>query len=1180
MKTCLSITDLLEHHILILDGGMGTMAQNYGLGTGECPESLVLTRPETVARIHNEYLEAGADIITADTFNATRLSLQKYSLGGRVHEIAFKAACIARRAADEFTLRTPDRPRFAAGSIGPGSQSCSIAVDLSDLSVREVSFDTMVDSYREEITGLMDGGVDLLLYETCFDTLNCKAFGYAVRTVFSTLGRSIPVIISATLTDSGRLLGGQTLEAFVASVSHIRPLAFSLNCSFGAEALLPYVERLSYIVPGLYVCAYPNAGLPNLSGGYDESPEEFACHVEEYMRKGYVNIVGGCCGTTPDHIRLLAQKAVNYGPRVLSGSKKILTLSGLEPLEVIPEVNFVNVGERTNVAGSARFARMVREGRWSDAVSVARSQVEAGAQIIDVCMDDPMIDAPAAMSRFLRLMGAEPDIARVPVMIDSSRWDVLLSGLKVVQGKSIVNSISLRDGESRFRARAGEVLGFGAAAVVMLFDENGQADTFERKIQVASRAYELLVGDGFPAEDIIFDPNILAVGTGMAGHDRYALDFIDATAWIKKHLPGAKVSGGVSNLSFAFRGNNPLREAMHSAFLYHAIRAGMDMGIVNPQGLPIYDEIPSDLLEKVEDVILCRREDASKVLSEHAVQMVSSADRTSLPADTGTKPDVEQRLADAMLRGVTDSLQEDLKECLRSRDANDIIENVLMPAMEQVGCLFSSGKMFLPQVIKTARVMKESVDYLTPFMKRRKTADMGTVVTATVKGDVHDIGKNIAAVVMNCGGYHIEDMGVMVEAEDIARRAVETDAVCITLSGLITPSLEEMVNVCRTLERKGMSVPVIISGATASALHTAVRIAPVYSGPVIYSANANQNCGILSSLCGERREEYISQVRASQEKLRCLWRKKTEKNTLVPYEEALASRSMKRVSPLRCRRDVRMYRMSVSELLPLIDWNFYYSSWGLAPGNGSGHESVCRCPECDEAGRSKEAIRENLYRDALRYLDGFASSGVPEVIGIGGVLPAASDGENITVTSPSGEHMVFPMLRSQKRNGGYRSLCDFINGSDGSEDSIGCFIVSAGIGLKELTAASQSRYEAMSYKFLADRLAEAAAVKMQQILAPEGLRVAIGYSSCPDHSLKRELFGLLSVEERTPLSLTDHYMIDPAESVCGFIFPRGEYFDVGMVDDVQLDSYARRRNMSVEEIVKLLPDNTFSDERS
>lgn len=1174
------LNKILKTRIMILDGGFGTMAQKYGLGTGECPESLLLTRPETVADIHREYLEAGADIVTTDTFNATSLSLQKFSLGDRAYEIAFKAAVVARECADDYTVITPDRPRFVAGSIGPTAHSCSIATDLSDLSVREISFDVLAESYKEEITGLIEGGVDLLLYETCFDTLNCKAFGYAARMAFASTGKHLPVIVSATLTDSGRLLCGQTLEAFVASVSHISPLAFSLNCSFGAAALLPHVERIASIVPDTFICAYPNAGLPNLSGGYDESPYEFACHMEEYMKKGCVNIVGGCCGTTPEHIGHLARKSVGYAPRKLKEVRHHLSLSGLEHLDVVPDVNFVNVGERTNVAGSARFARMVREGNWPEAVSVARRQVDSGAQIIDVCMDDPMIDAPASMSRFLKLMGAEPDIARVPVMIDSSRWDVIQAGLKVVQGKSVVNSISLRDGERQFLSRAREIHSFGAAAVVMLFDEKGQADTYERKIKVASRAYALLTGDGFPAEDIIFDPNILAVGTGIAGHDRYALDFINAAAWIKNNLPGAKVSGGVSNLSFAFRGHNPLREAMHSAFLYHAVRAGMDMGIVNPQGLPIYDDIPAELLEKVEDLLLCRRDDASKILSDYAVQMVEAGSEVPAEVSPDEKHTVEQRLGYAMLKGVTDTLFEDLEECLHNMEAGEIIDRVLMPAMDRVGHLFSEGKMFLPQVIKTARVMKESVDFLTPHMKRRTSASMGTVVTATVKGDVHDIGKNIAGVVMSCGGYHIEDMGVMAEAEDIARRAVEKNAVCITLSGLITPSLEEMVTVCKTLEGKHLSIPVIISGATASALHTAVRIAPVYSGPVIYSANANENCGILVSLCGEHRNEYISQVRDSQEKLRSMWREKMEKNTLASYREAFASRSRTSAPPLWHCRDVGVFRMAIPDLVPLIDWNFFYSAWGVTSVAGSGHESGCRCIECDAEKGSREAVRAELYKDALMYLDKISSSGVLEVVGIGGIMPAASDGEDITVTAPSGGQVVFPMLRNQKRGGGYRSLCDLIQESDGAGDCIGCFTVSAGIGLKRLMETAGSRYEAMMYKFLADRMAEAAAVKIQRILAPDGLRVAIGYSSCPDHSLKRELFDLLDVENHLPLSLTENHMIEPAESVCGFIFPQGDYFDVGIVDHEQLVSYARRRNMPVDAVIKLLPDNISTDERS
>ena len=841
--------EVLESRILLLDGGFGTMVQQYGFTEedyrGErfrdwnvllkgCNDLLAVTRPGAVREIHVKYLQAGADIIETDSFNANAVSLADYGLEAYAYEISRAAAGVARSAADEFTARNPLKPRFVAGSMGPTNRTASMSADVGNPAAREVTFTQLAEAYTEQARGLVDGGADVLLVETVFDTLNAKAALYAIDTLAAQLGRAIPVMISGTLADaSGRTLSGQTVEAFYASVSHARLLSVGFNCAYGARQLMPYLERLAAVAE-FRISAHPNAGLPNVMGGYDETPEMFARDVGEYMRRGLVNIVGGCCGTTPAHIFELAKIAGNYAPRPVPAPKHVTTLSGLEPLRIVPEANFVNVGERTNVAGSAKFARLIREGNYEEALSVARAQVDAGAQIVDVCMDDGLIDGAEAMRTFLNLMASEPEIARVPAMIDSSKWEVLVAGLQVTQGKAVVNSISLKEGEAEFLRRAQEIHRYGAAAVVMLFDERGQADTYERKTEVASRAYKLLTDAGFPAEDIIFDPNVLAVATGIPEHDSYAKAFIDATRWIKHNLPHAKVSGGVSNLSFAFRGNNAVREAMHSAFLYHAIRAGMDMGIVNPQMVRVYSEIEPELLERVEDVILCRRPDAAERLTEYAQQVRTVAQTQPQAPDAWRAGTLGERIGHAMLKGVADFIEQDALEGYETLGSPmAVIDTLLMPAMEHVGTLFGEGKMFLPQVVKTARVMKRAVAALTPYIEQGAAGvsnRAGKVLIATVKGDVHDIGKNIVAVVMACNGYEIKDLGVMVESQRIVDEAVAWGADCICLSGLITPSLDEMAHVCEELERRALRIPVIIGGATTSDLHTAVKIAPGLRG--------------------------------------------------------------------------------------------------------------------------------------------------------------------------------------------------------------------------------------------------------------------------------------------------------------------------------------------------------------
>ena len=861
----------LEHRILLLDGGFGTMIQQYGLDEADyrgkefaasekllrgCNDLLNLTRPETIREIHEKYLQAGSDVITSNTFNANSISLADYGLAAEAYRINRAGAAIAREAADAFTARNPQKPRFVGGSMGPTSHTLSMSADVDNPGARAFTFEQLSQAYYNQARGLMDGGADLLMLETVFDALNAKAAIFAIETLFAERGMRLPVIVSSTLTSSGRTLAGQTIEAFYTSVAHAEPLAVSLNCSFGAKALLPYLERLA-AVSEFRVAVYPNAGLPNVMGGYDETPAMFAADVEEYMRRGLVNLVGGCCGTTPLHIFELAKIVNNYTPRPLPQRRHVTCLSGLEQLRIVPEANFVNVGERTNVAGSAKFARLIREKNYEEALSVARAQVEAGANIVDVCMDDGLIDGPEAMRDFLNLMGSEPEIAAVPVMIDSSKWEVLETGLRVVQGKSVVNSISLKEGEQEFLHRARLIRRYGAAAVVMLFDEQGQADTYARKIDVAQRAYKLLTDDGFPAEDIIFDPNILAVATGIEAHDAYARDFIEAVRWIKRNLPHAKISGGVSNLSFAFRGNNAVREAMHSVFLYHAIQAGMDMAIVNPQMLQIYSDIEPGLLERVEDVILCRRADAAERLTEYASQFTKTAATQTQHTDAWRSEPLGKRIEYAMLKGVADYIEQDALEGYRTLGSPlAVIDQLLMPAMEVVGNLFGQGKMFLPQVVKTARVMKKAVAVLTPYIEQGSEANAksaGKVLVATVKGDVHDIGKNIVAVVMACNGYTIRDLGVMVECPRIIDEAVAWGADAICLSGLITPSLEEMIHVCEELERRGLQIPVLIGGATTSDVHTAVKIAPTYSGPVIHADNASRNNKILGELLGPGR---------------------------------------------------------------------------------------------------------------------------------------------------------------------------------------------------------------------------------------------------------------------------------------------------------------------------------------
>ncbi len=1198
------IRKALGDRILLLDGGMGTMIQrahaaeedfrggryaSHPVGLSGCNDVLALTSPHIIRRIHCAYLEAGADIISTDSFNANAISLADYGLADDAREIAHAAAAVARSAADEFTARNPHKPRFVAGSVGPTNRTSSIASDIEHPERREVSFGELLDAYTAQVEGLVEGGADLILVETVFDTLNAKAAIMAVKNTEERLGREIPLMLSGTPTSSGgRMLSGQTVEAFYTSVAHAEPLSVGLNCAFGARQMLPVVERLAGVCE-FRVSAHPNAGLPNVEGGYDCTPQMFADQVEEYMRRGLVNIVGGCCGTTPEHILLLSRIVGKYAPRPLPERSHTTRLSGYEELRVTPERNFVNIGERANVAGSAKFARLIRERNYEEALAIVRKQVEAGAQVVDVCMDDGMIDGVRAMGEFVNLACADPDIARVPLMIDSSKWEVLEAGLRLTQGKSIVNSISLKEGERTFLERARKIRRYGAAAVVMLFDERGQADTFERKIEVAARAYRLLTEDGFAAEDVIFDPNVLAVATGIEEHDTYAKAFIDAVAWIKANLPHAKVSGGVSNLSFAFRGNNRVREAMHSAFLYHAIRAGMDMAIVNAQMLQPYEEIEPELLERVEDVILCRRADASERLTEFAATLQNTAAESVGNGDAPRTAPLAERIGQAMRRGIADRIDEDIAEALEGgASPMEIVDTLLMPAMESVGRLFGEGKMFLPQVVRSARVMKRAVAALAPLIADSGNgAEKGRVVVATVKGDVHDIGKNIVGVVLSCGGWEVEDLGVMVEAERIIDAAVENNAAAICLSGLITPSLEEMCRVCSLAERRGVKIPIIVGGATTSDMHTAVKMAPLYSGVVANARNASHNAALVAALTGDGTDEAVDEVRRTQASLREKFRSQGTGAPLpLARARARANARRKGTGSVAVPKSTGIFRFDgfdIAQVEGLIDWNFFFPAW----------EIKGRVPEIFSSPRYGEQARK-LYADAQAMLAKIRCEGALTLQGAVGIFAARSAGDNIIITDGEGNRHTLPMLRCQSADGENLSLADFVAESG---DYIGCFALTAGVGLREFVdgyRAAGDDYSAIMAKLVADRLTEAFAealhTKVRRELwgyesgtemTPEeivgekyrGRRMAFGYPATPDHSLKRTVFDLLDIERTTAMRLNDNYMICPEEALCGLMLADAEYFSVGHVDAEQLADYAARRGLPVGEIERIIPNN-------
>jgi 5-methyltetrahydrofolate--homocysteine methyltransferase len=1200
---------LLASRILILDGAMGTMIQRHGLTEADYRgerfrdyahdlkgnnDLLTLTRPEVIRGIHTAYLDAGADIVETNTFNSTAVSQADYNLTELVYELNFEGARLARAACDEFTARDPAKPRFVAGVLGPTSRTCSISPDVNDPGYRNVSFDILVDNYGEALDGLLTGGADLILVETIFDTLNAKAALFAIDRYFERVGRRWPVMISGTITDaSGRTLSGQTAEAFWNSLRHSQPLSFGLNCALGAKELRQYVDELSGLCD-CFVSAHPNAGLPNAFGGYDETPEMLATEIRQWAERGIINIAGGCCGTSPDHIRAIADALAGLAPRVPAVVAPKLRLSGLEPCNIGTDSLFVNVGERTNVTGSKAFARMILEGRFDDALAVARNQVEAGAQVIDINMDEAMLDSQAAMVKFLNLVASEPDISRVPVMIDSSKWEVIEAGLKCLQGKGIVNSISLKEGEAKFLAHARLVRRYGAAAVVMAFDEQGQADTLQRKTAICKRAYDLLVGSGFPAEDIIFDPNIFAIATGIEEHNNYAVDFIEATRWIRANLPHAHVSGGVSNVSFSFRGNDPVREAIHTVFLYHAIRAGLTMGIVNAGQLGVYDELDADLRRLVEDVVLNRSPDAGEKLVE-AAQSVKGQVRDAAAELAWRRQPVGERLAHALVKGITEFVVADTEEA-RQQFADQglgslaVIEGPLMNGMNQVGDLFGAGKMFLPQVVKSARVMKMAVAHLIPYIEAEKAksgaAAKGRIVIATVKGDVHDIGKNIVGVVLGCNGYEVIDLGVMVAGEKILAAAREHRADAVGLSGLITPSLEEMAHVASEMQRQGFEVPLLIGGATTSRAHTAIKIAPNYAGTVVYVPDASRAVGVVSKLFStEQAAAYRAEIAADHERLRQLHGQK-QGTPLLSLAAARANKAHLEYAPVRpAKPGVTVLRgVDLATLVNYIDWGPFFQTWDLAG----------RYPDILADAKVGEAARA-VFADARAMLERIIAERWLTANAVLGLFPANACADDIEIYADESRQRPLATWRNlrqqQERPQGKPNWCltDFVAPRE-TPDWIGAFAVTAGIGIEAKLAefaAAHDDYQAILLKALADRLAEACAEWLHERVRREywgyaaderlegaaliaeqyrGIRPAPGYPACPDHTAKGLLFDLLDVPKNTGMSLTENFAMAPAASVAGFYLahPEAHYFAISQVGDDQMADWARRSGLGEE----------------
>lgn len=1228
MKTTFkNFKKLLTERILVIDGAMGTMIQRYKLTEKDFRgerfkdypndlkgnnDLLSITKPEVIKEIHREYFTTGADIVETNTFNANIISQADYHMQDLAYEMNFESAKIAKEVADEFNKKFPDKPRFVAGALGPTNKTLSLSPNVNDPGYRAVTFDEVSEAYYNAARGLIDGGADIILIETIFDTLNAKAAIFGVERLLTERSLDIPVMISGTIVDqSGRTLSGQTVEAFLISVSHTKNLvSVGLNCALGAKQMRPFVEDLSN-VSDKFLSVYPNAGLPNEMGGYDETPQTMAAVLEDFLKSGFVNIVGGCCGTTPDHIRKIAAIVKNHKPRIPKVQQPYLRLSGLEPLVFRPDSNFMNIGERTNVTGSKKFARLIKENNYDEALSVARDQVEGGAQVLDINMDEGMLDSEVVMTKFLNLLEAEPDIAKLPIMIDSSKWSVIEAGLKCLQGKGIVNSISLKEGEEVFKEHARKVLNYGAAVIVMAFDEQGQADTLKRRIEICSRAYKILTEEiGFQPQDIIFDPNILAIATGIEEHNNYAVDYLEAARWIKQNLPYAKVSGGVSNLSFSFRGNDTVREAMHSAFLFHAIKAGMDMGIVNAGQLEVYEEIPKNLLEKVEDVILNRRPDATERLIEFA-ETIKKKDK-SLTGTEDKKEDwrnnsVEERLKHALVKGIVDYIDVDTEEARKKfPQPIEVIEGPLMAGMNVVGDLFGAGKMFLPQVVKSARVMKKAVAILIPYIeaekeKNKSTREQGKVLMATVKGDVHDIGKNIVGVVMGCNNYNVIDLGVMVHTEKIIQTAIDEKVDVIGLSGLITPSLDEMVHVAKEMERRGMKLPLLIGGATTSRIHTAVKIDQNYSGAVIHVLDASRSVPVVSNLLNENEKEkieYIRSIKNEYVQIRDDYSKRKSDKKYISLDVARENKLKIDWNNSKIKKPDKpgitaLNNFDLQILRNHIDWTPFFMTWELKGKYPSIFED-----------KSVGLEAKKLFNDANNLLDKIISEKLLTANGVIGLFAANSVGcDDIEIYSDetrNGVKRVLHSLRQQIQKSQSEpnlALADFIAPKEtGINDYIGMFAVTAGIGIEKLVEQFEKEhddYNSIMTKALADRLAEAFAEYLHKLVRKEywgyapdenftneelvkekyiGIRPAPGYPAQPDHTEKPIIFSLLDAERNAGIKLTESMAMYPAASVSGLYFshPESRYFNVGKIEKDQVLDYHRRKGMSVEEIEKWL----------
>ena len=1223
----------LKNRILVLDGAMGTMIQGYDLTEDDFRgnsfpdveddlkgnnDLLSLTQPDIIREIHSNFLSAGADIIETNTFSANSISQADYNLQDHAYDLNVASAKIARQAADAFTEKEPHKPRFVAGAVGPTNKTLSLSPDVEDPGFRALTFDELADCYAEQVRGLIAGGVDTLLVETVFDTLNCKAAIYAIHQETRKLGKQIPIMISGTIVDqSGRTLSGQTTEAFWHSIKHANPLlSVGLNCALGSKQMRPYIKALAENAT-CFTSLYPNAGLPDEMGEYGESPEFMGEQFADYAGEGFVNIVGGCCGTTPQHIKAIAEEAQKHSPRTPAEPTPFMSLSGLEPLIIRPETNFVNIGERTNVTGSARFKRLIKNEEYETALSVAREQVEGGAQIVDVNMDEGLLESEVVMRDFLNLMAAEPDISRVPVMIDSSKWSVIEAGLKTIQGKGIVNSISLKEGEEAFKKQARQIMDFGAAVVVMAFDEEGQADDFQSRIEICERAYNILVDEvGFPAQDIIMDPNILTVATGIEEHNNYAVDFLEATKWIKQNLPHAKVSGGLSNISFSFRGNNVVREAMHSAFLYHGIKAGLDMAIVNASQLEVYEEIEPKLRELVEDVLLNRRDDATERLLEYADSIKDKKGGASKKKDDEwRKGTVEERIKHALVKGIVNHIEDDVEEARQKYDRPiEVIEGPMMDGMNVVGDLFGAGKMFLPQVVKSARVMKKGVAILIPYIeaekeKNQQSEPKAKILLATVKGDVHDIGKNIVAVVLRCNNYDVVDIGVMNPADKILEAAKEHNVDVIGLSGLITPSLDEMVNVANEMKREAFDLPLMIGGATTSRMHTAVKIDPNYDHPVIHVLDASRSVTVVNRLVSKTlKTGFVDQISGEYKKLRKQYKDHGKRKTYLPIEQARKNRTKidwKKTEIIRPKKlgITTLDDVDLAELRNYIDWTPFFIAW----------EMKGRFPEILDDDKAGVEARK-LYDDANQLLDKLIDQKLLTAKGVAGLFPANAVGDDIEVYADETRKEVlttFHTLRQQakKRSGQpNKALADYIAPKETLiPDYIGGFAVTAGHGTLDLVKKFEDDnddYNAILVKALSDRFAEAFAEMLHKKVRTElwgyspdenfdntdlirekydGIRPAPGYPAQPDHTEKRQLFGLMNVEERTGISLTEHLAMDPASSVSGLYFahPKAKYFNIGNIKRDQIEDYAKRKGMSVQEVENWLrPNLAYDDELS